>query len=318
MTQTTESLTAFGASIARPSGFGPIGTDGARADRVAQLPAEAGLWRLEGLLGEGSLARVFCARPVGSPTDRPAPYALKMLHPRWEDHPEVLALLRREAVVGRAVSHPHLISVLAAQVHEPPYFVVMPRLSGQTLAARLKRGGPLSVAMAIWIARQMAQALDALHQQGFLHGDVKPANIFLAQSGHATLLDLGFAQRFEETGSVVNRPLLGTINYLAPELLISALRADHRSDIFSLGVVLFEMLIGRPPLAAQDLVDLMRLLRESRPPNLRASRPELPQPLSNLARRMMSKEPLRRPRSMDEIIRRLVALEIETLPERLA
>ena len=281
----------------------------------SDLPTEAGDWRLEGLLGEGALARVFRARPAASPPGSPASYALKLLRPQWEDQPEAVALLRREAKVGRAVIHPHVVPVLAAHVYQPPYFIVMPRLAGQTLAARLG-GGPLPSAIALWIARQTAEALDALHRHGYLHGDVKPANILIAPGGHVTLLDLGFARRFEETGSAVDRLVLGTINYLAPELLVSALRADERTDIFSLGVVLFEMLAGRPPLVAGDLTELLRMQNEYRAPNLRTSRPELPPALSGLVRRMLFKEPLRRPQSMSEVIEQLVRLEVDMLADR--
>ena len=150
----------------------------------------------------------------------------------------------------------------------------------------------------LWIARQTAEALDALHQGGYLHGDVKPANIFLAASGHLTLLDLNFAQRLDETGSAVNRLVLGTINYLAPELLTSTLRADERSDIFSLGVVLFEMLMGRPPLEARGLPELLRLHNEYARRRCAARRPDLPPALATLVRQMLFKEPLRRPQSI--------------------
>jgi serine/threonine protein kinase len=281
------------------------------------LPTIAGDWRLEGLLGEGALARVFRAAPAASPRGSSASYALKMLRPQWEDHAEAIDLLRREAKVGREVTHPHVVPVLAGHLTEAPYFVVMPRLVGQTLAARLT-AGPLTVGIAIWIARQLAQALDALHERGYLHGDVKPANLLIAPSGHVTLIDLGFARRPDETGSAVNRLVLGTINYLAPELLVSAIRADLRSDIFSLGVVLFEMLTGRAPVVARNLSDLLQMHNEYRVPNLRAIRADTPAALSALVRQMLLREPLRRPYSMSEVVHRLVRLEIETLSDRAA
>jgi serine/threonine protein kinase len=237
-----------------------------------------------------------------------------MLHPQWENRPEAVALLRREAKVGRIVAHPHVIPILSAHLSEPPYFVVMPRLAGQTLAARLT-SEPLAAASSLWIARQTAEALDALHRHGFLHGDVKPANIFLAPNGHVTLLDLGFARHVDETAAAADRLVLGTVNYLAPELLTSALRADERTDVFSLGVVLFEMLTGKPPLVAHDLAALLQMQNEYRPPNLRAVRPDLPATLSHLVRQMLFKEPLRRPGSMAEIAEHLSRLEIETLAD---
>lgn len=283
---------------------------GLRAPATESLPAQAGSWRLEGLLGEGTLARVFAARPVGSPTDQPAPYALKMLRPRWNDRPEALALLRREASIGKSVAHPHLVAILAAHVNEPPYFVVMPRLAGQTLAALLVRESTVSVRRALWIARQTAEALNTLHGHGLLHGDVKPANLQLAPTGHATLLDLSFARPMNDGSSLVDLPLLGTLNYLPPEQIASTLRCDHRSDVYSLGVVLYEMLAGGPPFQAADLAELLQMHRQDRPKHLRTVRPDVPSPLANLVRQMLSKEPLRRPQTMDEVIDALVRLEI--------
>ncbi len=115
------------------------------------------------------------------------------------------------------MAHPHLVAILADHVNEPPYFVVMPRLAGHTLAALLGRAPTLSVSRAMWIARQAAEALDALHRHGLLHGDVKPANLQLAPTGHATLLDLSFARPMNDGSSLVDLPLLGTLNYLPPE-----------------------------------------------------------------------------------------------------
>ncbi len=298
-------------------GAGVSGSNFPQTADADNLPTEAGDWRLEGLLGEGALARVYRARPSNSRPGSPAAYALKLLHPQWEGRPEAVALLRREAKVGRLVAHPHVIPVLSAHVNEPPYFVVMPRLSGQTLAARLS-GGPLAASPALWIARQAAEALEALHRHGYLHGDIKPANMFLAPSGHLTLLDLGFARHIDETASAVDRLVLGTVNYLAPELLTSALRADERTDIFSLGIVLFEMLMGKPPLVAHDLGELLQMQNEYRPPNLRAVRPDLPPALAHLVRHMLFKEPLRRPDSMAEVGEHLARLEIEMLADRAA
>ena len=215
-----------------------------------RLPMVAGDWRLEGLLGEGALAKVFRAAPAASGPGSGASYALKMLRPQWEDRPEAAALLRREAKVGRGGDSSPRRADSGSSFGSAPYFVVMPRLVGQTLAEELA-AGPLPAGIAVWIGRQAAQGARRLHDSGYLHGDVKPANLFIAPHGHVTLIDLGFARRLDESGSAVNRLVLGTINYLAPELLLSAVRAGAQSDIFSLGVVFFEMLTGRVPLGAQ-------------------------------------------------------------------
>ncbi|HEX3998763.1 MAG TPA: serine/threonine-protein kinase [Pirellulales bacterium] len=309
MTQTTESLKLLRAAAVRS--WVPHPAAELRASSAEPIPTEAGSWRLEGVLGEGTLARVFAAQPVGSTAGRPAPYALKMLRPRWHDRPEAIALMRREALVGRSVANPHLVAILVAHVQESPYFVVMPRLAGETLAAVLARDGTLDVLRALWIARQTAEALDALHRQGFLHGDVKPSNIQLAPTGHATLLDLSFVRPMSDSGPALDTPLMGTPSYLAPEQISSTLRNDQRSDIYSLGAVLYEMLAGEPPFAARELAELLELHRQNRPRQLRSVRPDVPSPLAKLIGEMIAKEPLRRPQTMGEVIRSLVRLEID-------
>ena len=131
-----------------------------------------------------------------------------------------------------------------------------------------------------------------------------------------TLLDLGFARRADETGSVVERCVTGTCNYIAPEMITSALRADIRSDIYSLGVMLFEVLSGRLPFEGKDLAELATLHRQARAPDLRRLVPHLPTAVVRLVREMLAKQPLRRPQTPRELIDRLAALEILTFGER--
>jgi serine/threonine-protein kinase len=225
-------------------------------------------------------------------------------------------LLSREAAVGRSVSHPNLVAILAASVHDPPPFVVMPWLDGSTLQARLSAGQLFDLPEVLWFARQTAEGLDALHQAGWMHGDLKPSNLMVSPEGHVTLLDLGFARRREETGSVVDRCVLGTCNYLAPEWITSTLRADIRSDIYSLGVMLFELLTGRLPFVGNDLADLATQHLQSAPPNLARLAPHLPSEVVDLVRQMIAKEPLRRPQSPCELADRLVRLEIASFGQR--
>ena len=168
----------------------------------------------------------------------------------------------------------------------------------------------------LWIARQVAEALEALDAAGWMHADVKPSNIFLAPEGHVTLLDLGFARRPLEVGSVVDRCVVGTGSYIAPEMITSALRPDIRSDVYSLGVVLFEMLSGRLPYEGKDLAEVASQHKQARPPDLRRLAPHLPRGVIRLVQQMLAKEPLRRPQSPRELIARLVELEIGSFAER--
>lgn len=274
-----------------------------------------GTWDLVRLVGEGQLTSVYQARPMGSPSDQPASYAVKVLRPEWQDDSRGLATLARATMVGRKVSNPHLVPILAAQLAEPPYYVTMPFLDGAPLNEKLRAGGQLDLPVAFWIARQVAQALEALHQGGWMHCDVKPGNIMVSPRGHATLVDLGFARPLEEKGSIADRPVLGTIQYLAPEMLYSALGGDIRSDVYSLGVTLFEMLTGRVPFDAEDIAELANQHRQELPGDLRSLVPHLPTRAARLAHQMLAKEPLRRPSPAD-LVNRLAALEIETFAER--
>ncbi|MEX2121445.1 MAG: serine/threonine-protein kinase [Pirellulales bacterium] len=279
-----------------------------------------GPWHLVRLAAAGNLCRVFQARPADGPNDRPACYAVKVLLEPWQLDQAAVEMLRREALVGRKVSHPHLISILSAHVTEPPYYVVMPWLGGSTLADTIGRfrsgGSPPALPLALWLIRQVAQALAALHQHGWMHADVKPGNIIISPEGHATLLDLGFARMPAESGSLVDRCVAGTMQYVAPEMITSALRPDIRSDIYSLGVTLFELLTGRLPFAGSELAQLAEQHRQVEPPDVRALVPQLPSDVGRLVHRMLAKEPLRRPQTPAELIERLAALEIATFDQR--
>jgi len=278
--------------------------------------AVVGDWRLVHLAAEGSFARVYRARPTNLPDDRPADYAVKMLQSGLQSERWAVSQLAREARVGRTVSHPHLIPILDAGVSGESRYTVMPWLEGRTLAAQLGTGELPEVPVALWIARQAADALGALHRAAWMHGDVKPGNIFVSPLGHVTLLDLGFARRPDETGSAADRRISGTCSHMAPEFLTSAIGADIRSDIYSLGVVLFEMLTGRLPFTGSSMAELATHHRQSTPPPLRTLAPHVPDDVARLVHRMLAKEPLRRPQTPDELVKRLTTLEVATFSQR--
>ncbi|MFH1923356.1 MAG: serine/threonine-protein kinase [Planctomycetota bacterium] len=291
--------------------------DAMRRPEPATLPHPIDEWELVEPVGEGSLTRVYRARPAGAGREQPAAYAVKMLRAEWQREPRAIELLCREAFVGHRVSHSHLVAVLAAHVHRPPYFVVMPWLTGQTLAKRLSGNRLLDPPIALWVTRQVAEALGAVHTSGWMHGDVKPSNIFVAPDGHVTLLDLGFARRRDEVAWAADRYVTGTCNYIAPEMITSRLRPDIRSDVYSLGVVLFEMLAGRLPFAGNDLGEIATQHKEARPPDLRRLAPHLPTDVTRLVREMLAKDPLRRPQTPAELVAHLLRLEIASFAERL-
>jgi serine/threonine-protein kinase len=281
-------------------------------------PRIVGHWELVALVAEGSWAEVYRARPAGSPLDCPAAYAVKTLRPDRQEDAAASGLLAREAWAGRSISHPHLISILEAQLRQVPPLVVMPWLEGTTLAARLAGGRWPDLPEALWIARQAAEALDALDSAGWTHGDIKPSNLFVSPEGHVTLLDLGFARRRGEDGPAAGRCLAGTPYYLAPECFSHPPRPEIRSDVYSLGIVLYELLSGRLPFERQDLAGLASQHKRTAAPRLCRLAPHLPPEVARLAHEMLAKDPLRRPQTPGELVARLVGLEIATFTERTA
>src|SRR5438045_6429547 len=149
--------------------------------QLMQPPPTVPGYRLIERLGGGPLTSVYSAwdETISEPC------AVKLLRSDWEDQPTAVKLLQREARTGLAVRHPHLVQFLFAHVTLPPYFLVMELLRGESLRRRLRRDRSIDVSAALWIARQCAEALTALHRHGFLHGDIKPDNIRLCADGRA-------------------------------------------------------------------------------------------------------------------------------------
>lgn len=272
-----------------------------------------GPWQLARLLGEGNLTRVYLARPADTPLGQRSAYAIKLLRKEWWREPAAIEVQRREAWVGSQVSHPNLLPVLSASVRQPPFYVVTPKLEGMSLAQILTERGRLDIPLSLWIARQVADGLTALHEAtGMVHTDVKPANIFISSTGHATLLDFGFAQSPAEGRHWSTRPLAGTLAYMAPEMITSALAVESRSDIYSLGVTLYEMLTGHRPFETDDPGELATLHREAKPIHLRKWRSDAGAEIATLVHSMLAKDPMRRPASAKELADRLVRLEIDS------
>src|SRR5438067_9479134 len=201
--------------------------------RIPRLPG----YELFQYLGGGPLTAVYAGRDCA--TDEVC--AVKVLREDWEDQPTAVKLLQREARAGLKVRDPRLVRLLHAHVTRAPYFLVMELLPGESLRRRMQREYRLKLPVALWVARQTAEALAALHRAGFLHGDVKPDNVRLVSDGAAVLIDLGFAHHPGENDALLRQGyVLGTANYLAPELCRPRPHGGAASDLFSLGVTLFE------------------------------------------------------------------------------
>jgi serine/threonine protein kinase len=274
-----------------------------------QSPPQIPGYHLLGCLGGGPMTAVYEARESASG----AACAVKVLRPDWQDRPTAIKLLQREARVGLSVRHPHLVRLQHAHVLQPPHFLVMDLLPGESLRRRLSRSYRLAVADAVWITRQTAEALAALHRAGFLHGDVKPDNLRLIGDGTAVLTDLGFAHRPGENAALLRAGyLVGTANYLAPELCDPLPADDLANDLFSLGVMLFEMLTGRLPYPVGSLRQTLRRHRCDPPDSLRALAGVLPAALVGLVERLLARRPEDRP-GAGAVVQQLIRVEIAAL-----
>jgi serine/threonine protein kinase len=200
----------------------------------------------------------------------------------------------------------------------------MPWLEGKSLEHWLEAGRDFELPVVLWIARQAAQGLAALDAAGYTHGDIKPSNMFFDARGHVTLLDLAFARRRDESVASIlprDRSIAGTGHYLAPEHFLAHAPQhlpDVRSDIYSLGVVMYQLLTGELPIDGRTLEEVARAHKQRTPRPLRSLAPHVPGNVAALVQSMLAKDPLRRPHSAEELIRSLVRLEIQTFNERAA
>jgi serine/threonine protein kinase len=265
-------------------------------------------------LGGGLVTAVFSARNCADDT----PCAVKVLRREWQAKPTAIKLMQREARAGLVVRHPHIVRLLDAHVLFAPYFLVMEMLAGESLRMHLRRHYRVDVRTALWIARQIAEALAALHRQGFVHGDVKPDNIRLVDSGTAKLIDLGLAHRPGENAAFLKHGyVLGTANYLAPELCACDAADDEFGDLFSLGVTLFEMLTGRLPYPAGSTKQTLHRHQCDPPADVRQYVEHVPKGLVNLLQQLLVHQPTDRP-SASVVVQHLVGLEIAVLRRRVS
>jgi serine/threonine protein kinase len=265
-------------------------------------------------LGGGPLTTVWQARDCAND----AACAVKALRPEWQGDSTAVKLLQREARAGLRVRHPHLVPLQSVHVTRPPYFLVMDLLAGESLRRRLRRDYRLDLATTLWITRQTAEALVALHRRGFVHGDVKPDNIRLVDDGTAVLMDLGFAHRPGENTALLRQGyVLGTVDFLAPELCGAEPAGDQASDMFSLGVSLFEMLTGKLPYPGGTVAQTLRRHHCDPPADIRQYAADLPAGLSALVGRLLSRRPSERPKA-EMVVPLLIALEIAAIRQRMS
>jgi hypothetical protein len=230
--------------------------------------------------------------------------ALKVLAAELAGDRAAVRRFRREARATAKLAHPNVTRVYDFVDGEAP-FLVLELLEGQTLAERLRRDGAVPPGEAVRIAAAVADSLDAAHRAGIIHRDVKPSNIMLTPSGEVKVMDFGIAAAWE-VHSTTGQQLLATASYVAPERVADG-RASPSADIYSLGVVLYEMLTGRLPFVADTAEQLLRAHLETAPRPVRARSPWVPPEIAAVCEAAMAKNPAERPASAAALAARLRA-----------
>jgi Protein kinase domain/Domain of unknown function (DUF4384) len=256
---------------------------------VSEAPVEVAGYRVERELGEGGMARVF--RAYDARFDRYV--ALKILKASERSDPAVVARFLEEARNAGPLSHPNIVRVHRVE-GEPQPFIDMELVEGPTLAAWMtERGGSVPWQEAVQIARDLASALEHAHRLGRVHRDVKPGNILMAEDGQTPkLVDFGIAMidRPEATRLTRHGEMVGTPRYMAPEQ-VRGEAVDGRTDLYALGVVLYEMLTGAPAAPGNSLVAVTTQIVTGAPVPLRQLVPKLPANVASVVERLMAKDP---------------------------
>ncbi len=273
-------------------------------------------------LGAGGMGEVY--RATDTRLDRDV--ALKVLPAEMAASPERLERFRREAKALAALDHPGIVTVHSVEEAEDVHFLTMQLVEGQSLDKVIPEGG-LPVERVLGIAIALAEALAAAHDKGIVHRDLKPANVMVSDDGRVKVLDFGLAKVTESGdgssgGSAGETELqtrqgvvMGTVPYMSPEQ-VSGLALNHRTDIYSFGVILYEMAAGRRPFQGRSSVELASAILRDAPPALAALRPGLPEGLIRIVARCLEKDSGARFSDMRDVHRALATLSAEERAKR--
>lgn len=263
-------------------------------------------YEITGVLGSGGMGEVYRATDTRLGRD----VALKVLPAAMAGDPDRLKRFRQEARAVAALNHPHIVTLYSVERDGDVEFLTMEVVDGDTLDRLIPESGMPTAQMAE-LGRALAEALCAAHERGIIHRDLKPANIMVTGDGRVKVLDFGLAKAVApesappdsavtQLGLTRVGTVVGTPEYMSPEQLVSA-PVDHRSDIFSLGIVLHQMATGRPPFQGKTSAALATAILRDPPPLLTDLRPDAPRELAGLIHRCLEKEPEQRPQSARDI-----------------
>ena len=267
----------------------------------------SGRYRLEAKLGSGGMSTVYLARD--QTLDRQV--AVKVMHREMSEQADQLERFRQEARAVAKLSHPNVVAVIDAGEDGGHPYIVFEYVEGETLKQRINRDGALDPQEAIAYAIEVARGLSVAHARRLVHRDIKPQNVLIDAEGRAKLTDFGISRQLEQDGMTATGRVLGTTDYVAPEQAMGH-PVDQRSDVYSLGVVLYEMLVGQVPFQADSQVGVAMKHVNEELPDVQRRRPDVSAAVALVVERSTAKDPAERYQQVGEMIDDLsTALEVE-------
>jgi hypothetical protein len=267
----------------------------------------SGRYRLEAKLGSGGMSTVYLARD--ETLDRPV--AVKVMHREMSEQPDQLQRFRQEARAVAKLSHPNVVAVIDAGEDGGHPYIVFEYVEGETLKQRISRIGALDVQEAVAYTIEVARGVCTAHERNMIHRDIKPQNVLIDPDGRAKVTDFGIARQLEQDGVTATGRVLGTTDYVAPEQAMGR-PVDPRSDVYSLGVMLYEMLTGDVPFHADSQVGVAMKHVNEELPNVQRRRPEISAAVATVVEGATAKDPAERYQTLEAMIDDLqTALEVE-------
>ena len=247
-------------------------------------------YRVEKLLGQGGMGAVYQAYDL----DLNRTVALKLVRPELMVHPEAMQRFKQELLLASKISHRNILRIHDLGDVAGTKFISMAFVDGSDLHHILQSQGKLTIERTLNISKQLCAALDAAHSESVVHRDMKPQNIMLDKDDHVFVSDFGLAKSIEsEGGMTMTGELLGTPRYMAPEQ-IECKPVDGRTDLYALGLIMYEMLTGDVPFQAESTFQLMYKRANEAPPEPKAANPDIPDWLNQVVMKCLERDPARR------------------------
>ncbi|MGN7398793.1 Stk1 family PASTA domain-containing Ser/Thr kinase [Cytobacillus praedii] len=256
----------------------------------------SGRYKILEIIGGGGMANVYLAHDMILDRD----VAVKMLRLDFANDEEFIRRFHREAQSATSLAHPNIVSIFDVGEEDSIYYIVMEYVDGQTLKQYIQQNSPIKVDKVLDIMKQLTSAISHAHQNHIIHRDIKPHNILIDRLGNVKITDFGIAMALSATSITQTNSVLGSVHYLSPEQARGGM-ANRKSDIYSLGIVMFELLTGRLPFSGESAVSIALKHLQSETPSLRRWNPSIPQSVENIVFKATAKDPFHRYDSVEEV-----------------